>query len=78
MRFPLALTPVTHGQFAWFCTAATISGLGTWVQSTASAWVMTDLAPDALMVSLIQAAAGGGTIDTRALYQRFNTRGHAA
>jgi hypothetical protein len=39
---------------------------------------MADLAPDALMVSLIQAAAGGGTIDTRALYQRFNTRGHAA
>src|SRR3954447_4697619 len=57
MRFPSALAPLAHGQFAWFCSATTISGLGTWVQSTASAWVMTDLAPDALMVSLIQAAA---------------------
>jgi MFS family permease len=34
-----------------------ISATGTWIQSTASAWVMTDLAPDALMVSLTQAAA---------------------
>jgi hypothetical protein len=34
-----------------------IAALGTWIQSTTSAWIMTDLAPDALMVSLTQAAA---------------------
>jgi len=57
MRFPSALAPLAHGQFAWFCTATTIAGLGAWIQSTASAWVMTELAPDAMMVSLVQAAA---------------------
>ena len=34
-----------------------IAALGTWIQSTTSAWTATDLAPDALMVSLTQAAA---------------------
>ena len=57
MRFPSALTPLAHGQFAWFCTATTIAGLGAWIQSTASAWAMTELAPDPMMVSLVQAAA---------------------
>ena len=57
MRFPSALTPLAHGQFAWFCTATTTAGLGAWIQSTASAWVMTELAPDPIMVSLVQAAA---------------------
>ena len=44
MRFPSALTPLAHGQFAWFCTATTIAGLGDWIQATTSAWVMTELA----------------------------------
>ena len=57
MRLPSALTPLTHGPFAWFCTATTIAGLGAWVQTTASAWVMTELAPDPMMVGLVQAAA---------------------
>jgi MFS family permease len=52
-----ALAPLAHRPFAWLCAGTTISALGTWIQATASAWVMTDLAPDALMVSLIQAAA---------------------
>lgn len=57
MRLPSALTPLAHRQFTWICAGTTITALGTWIQSTASAWVMTDLAPDALMVSLTQAAA---------------------
>jgi MFS family permease len=34
-----------------------VSALGTWIQNTASAWIMTDLAPSPMMVSLVQAAA---------------------
>lgn len=52
-----ALAPLGHRQFAWLCAGTAISALGTLIQSTASAWVMTDLVPDPLMVSLIQAAA---------------------
>ncbi|WP_237213676.1 MFS transporter [Falsiroseomonas oryziterrae] len=52
-----ALAPFRHRLFLWLWTGNAVSALGTWIQSTASAWVMTDLAPDPLMVSLIQAAA---------------------
>ena len=57
MSLPLVLTPLKHRQFAWLCAGTMIAALGTWIQSTTSAWIMTDLAPDALMVSLTQAAA---------------------
>ncbi|WP_270934595.1 MFS transporter [Falsiroseomonas oryzae] len=52
-----ALAPFRHRLFLWLWTGNAVSALGTWIQSTASAWVMTDLAPDPLMVSLTQAAA---------------------
>ena len=57
MSLPLVLAPLKHRQFAWLCAGTMIAALGTWIQSTTSAWIMTDLAPDALMVSLTQAAA---------------------
>jgi MFS family permease len=34
-----------------------VNSLGTWIQNTASGWIMTDLAPSPIMVSLVQAAA---------------------
>jgi MFS family permease len=52
-----SLSPLSHRLFAWLWVGNAVSALGTWIQSTASAWVMTDLAPDPLMVSLIQAAS---------------------
>ena len=52
-----ALAPFRHRLFTWLWVGNATSALGTWIQSTASAWVMTDLAPDPLMVSLNQAAA---------------------
>ena len=57
MSLPFVLAPLKHRQFAWLCAGTMIAALGTWIQSTTSAWIMTDLAPDALMVSLTQAAA---------------------
>ena len=56
LSLPLILAPLKHRQFAWLCAGTMISALGTWIQSTTSAWIMTSLAPDALMVSLTQAA----------------------
>ena len=57
MPLPTSLTPLRHRAFAWLWFGNVISAIGTWVQSTASAWVMTTLAPSPLMVSLILAAA---------------------
>src|SRR3954447_26995929 len=49
--------PFARRAFFWLWLANTISALGTWIQNTASAWIMTDLSPSPLMVSLVQAAA---------------------
>ena len=49
--------PFASRAFFWLWLANTISALGTWIQNTASAWIMTDLSPSPLMVSLVQAAA---------------------
>src|SRR3954449_1714706 len=49
--------PFASNAFCWLWLANTISALGTWIQNTASAWIMTDLSPSPLMVSLVQAAA---------------------
>lgn len=49
--------PFASRAFFWLWLANTISALGTWIQNAASAWIMTDLAPTPIMVSLIQAAA---------------------
>src|SRR6187399_2239174 len=49
--------PFVSRAFVWLWLANTVSALGTWIQNTASAWIMTDLSPSPLMVSLVQAAA---------------------
>ena len=49
--------PFASRAFFWLWLANTISALGTWIQNTTSAWIMTDLSPSPLMVSLVQAAA---------------------
>jgi MFS family permease len=54
---PSAWAPFASSAFFWLWLANTVSALGTWIQNTASAWIMTDLAPSPLMVSLVQAAA---------------------
>ena len=52
-----AWAPFASRAFFWLWLANTISALGTWIQNAASAWIMTDLAPSPMMVSLVQAAA---------------------
>jgi len=52
-----AWAPFASRAFFWLWLANTVSALGTSIQSTTSAWLMTDLAPSPLMVSLVQAAA---------------------
>ena len=37
-------------------TANVVTALGTWMQNTGAGWLMTSLSPDALSVSLVQAA----------------------
>ena len=49
--------PFTSRAFAWLWLANTVSALGTWIQNAASAWIMTDLTPSPIMVSLVQTAA---------------------
>jgi len=52
-----AWAPFASRAFVWLWLANTVSALGTWIQNAASAWIMTDLAPSPIMVSLVQAAA---------------------
>ena len=52
-----AWAPFASRAFFWLWLANTVSALGTWIQNAASAWIMTDLAPSPIMVSLVQAAA---------------------
>ncbi|RQH08148.1 MFS transporter [Bradyrhizobium sp. RP6] len=49
--------PFASRSFVWLWLANAVSALGTWIQNAASAWIMTDLAPSPMMVSLVQAAA---------------------
>jgi len=52
-----AWAPFASRAFFWLWLANIVNSLGTWIQNTASGWIMTDLAPSPIMVSLIQAAA---------------------
>src|ERR1043165_4983729 len=54
---PPPWAPFASRAFVWLWLANTVSALGTWIQNAASAWIMTDLAPSPIMVSLVQAAA---------------------
>ncbi len=56
MRLPAALKPLEHPVFLSLFTANLITSLGTWMQNTGAGWLMTILQPNALTVSLVQAA----------------------
>ncbi len=56
MPTPAALVPLRHPDFRLLWTANAITALGTWMQNTGAGWLMTSLSPDALSVSLVQAA----------------------
>lgn len=56
MHVPPALLPLRHAVFRSLWIANVIAALGTWTQNTGAGWLMTTLSPDALSVSLVQAA----------------------
>ncbi len=56
MRLPAALVPLRHPIFRMLWSANVVTALGTWMQNTGAGWLMTSLSPDALSVSLVQAA----------------------
>jgi len=48
--------PLRHAVFRSLWIANVVTALGTWMQNTGAGWLMTSLSPDALTVSLVQAA----------------------
>ena len=56
MFTPSALLPLRHPVFRALWTANVVTALGTWMQNTGAGWLMTTLSPDAISVSLVQAA----------------------
>jgi MFS family permease len=56
MLLPAALRPLRHRLFRMLWTANVVVSLGVWMQNTGAGWLMTTLVPDALTVSLVQAA----------------------
>ncbi|MGG5809257.1 MFS transporter [Falsiroseomonas sp. CW058] len=57
MRLPTALTPLRHPAFRLLWLANLCSNTGMWMQNTGAGWLMTELAPSPLMVSLVQVSA---------------------
>lgn len=53
---PGAWAPLRLPVFRAFWLASLGSNIGTWINATTSGWVMTDLSPSPVMVSLVQAA----------------------
>ncbi len=51
-----ALAPFRHRAFLVVWLAVLVSNIGTWMRDVASGWLMTDLSPSPLLVSLVQAA----------------------
>jgi MFS family permease len=56
MRLPHALKPLQHPVFRSLFVANLVSSFGTWMQNTGAGWLMATLRPNALMVSMVQAA----------------------
>jgi len=56
MRLPPALVPLRHQTFRRLWLASVVAWLGTWLQNTGAGWLMTILAPDPLIVAMVQAA----------------------
>jgi MFS family permease len=55
--FASAWAPFHHRWFSTIWIATVISGIGGWMSSAASGWLMTSLRPDPVMVALVQAAS---------------------
>lgn len=51
------LHPFRHRPYAVLWLATVVANVGTWMYSSAAAWLMTDLDADPLMVSLVQVAS---------------------
>jgi predicted MFS family arabinose efflux permease len=51
------VSPFRHRTYAVIWTATVVANIGTWMYSAAAAWLMTELDPHPLMVSLVQVAA---------------------
>ena len=49
--------PFRHPAFTVIWTASIVANIGTWMYTAASSWLMTNLSPDPLIVSLVQVAA---------------------
>ena len=56
MRLPAALVPLRNVTFRHLWLASVIAWLGTWLQNTGAGWLMTTLAPEPLIVAMVQAA----------------------
>ncbi len=56
MMLPAALVPLRNATFRSLWGAGVIAWLGMWLQNTGAGWLMTTLAPDPLIVSMVQAA----------------------
>jgi MFS family permease len=56
MALPPALAPLRHKLFRVLWLANVVVSIGVWMQNTGAGWLMATLSPDALMVSLVQAA----------------------
>jgi len=56
MGLPTALVPLRNGTFRHLWIASVIGWLGTWLQNTGAGWLMTSLAPEPLIVAMVQAA----------------------
>jgi MFS family permease len=48
--------PLFYTWFRWLWIASIVSNIGTWMQNVGAAWLMTELAPSALLVALVQTA----------------------
>jgi MFS family permease len=53
---PSPFSPLRHTIFRWLFIANAASNVGTWVHDVGAGWLMTTLAPTAVMVALVQAA----------------------
>lgn len=51
-----AWSPFRYAAFTVIWAASVVSNIGTWMYNAASGWLMTDLNPDPLVVSLVQVA----------------------
>jgi MFS family permease len=56
MRLPAALIPLRNSTFRTLWLANVVAWLGTWLQNTGAGWLMTTLAPQPLIVAMVQAA----------------------